>query len=59
MGLRFKRQKWRAITEYLVIVHRRVADDAKTMNIFLSADPGGIGSAFHRAGTTERKKMTF
>jgi hypothetical protein len=24
----------------LVIVHRRVAEDAKRMNIFLSADPG-------------------
>ncbi len=29
---------------YMVIVHRRVAEDAKRMNIFLSADPRGIGS---------------
>ncbi len=40
---------------FSVIVHRRVAENAKTMNIFLSADPGGIGSAFHRAGRAEKK----
>jgi hypothetical protein len=37
-----------------VIVHRRVAEDAKTMNIFLSADPRGISFAFHRAGRAEK-----
>ena len=37
------------LTNKTVIVHRKVAEDAKRMNIFLSADPGGIGSAFHRA----------
>jgi len=26
------------------------------MNIFLSADPGGIGSAFHRAEEGRKKK---
>jgi hypothetical protein len=44
---------------YDVIVHRRVAEDAKRMNIFLSADPGGIGSAFHRAEEGRKKKLSF
>jgi hypothetical protein len=44
--------------DYLVIVHRRVAEDAKTMNIF-SADPGRIGSAFHRAEEGRKKKLLF
>jgi len=40
-----------------VILHRRVAKDAEIgISFFLSADPGGIGFAFHRAGTVERKK---
>jgi len=43
----------------LAIVHRRVAEDAKRMNIFLSADPGGIGSAFHRAEEGRKKKLSF
>ena len=29
---------------------------AERMNIFLSADPGGIGSAFHRAEEGRKKK---
>jgi hypothetical protein len=29
------------------------------MNIFLSADPGGIGSAFHRAEEGRKKKLLF
>jgi hypothetical protein len=45
--------------DYLVIVHRRVAEHAKRMNIFLSADPGGIGSAFHRAEEGRKKKLLF
>jgi hypothetical protein len=44
---------------YDVIVHRRVAEHAKRMNIFLSADPGGIGSAFHRAEEGRKKKLLF
>ena len=39
-----------------VIIHRRVAEDAKRMNIFLSADPRGIGSAFHRAEEGGKQK---
>jgi hypothetical protein len=33
----------------IVNVYRRDAKDAKRKEVFLSADPGGIGSAFHRA----------
>jgi len=29
------------------------------MNIFLSADPGGIGSAFHWAEEGRKKKLSF
>ena len=39
-----------------VIVHRNVAEDAKRMNIFLSSDLGGIGSAFHRAEGGRKEK---
>ena len=42
-----------------LIVHRRGAKNAKERDIFLSADPRGIGAAFHRAGRPERKKDTF
>ncbi len=41
---------------FKIIVHRKVAEDSKKMNIFLSADPGGIGSAFHRAEEGRKKK---
>jgi hypothetical protein len=44
----------------VLIAHRRGAKDAEIrISFFLSADPGGIGFAFHRAGTAERKKQPF
>ncbi len=49
----------RQLLTFIVIVHRRVAEDAKRMNIFLSADPGEIVKRFHWAGTAERKKLSF
>ena len=42
-----------------VIVRRRVAEDAEQKIFFLSADPGGIGSAFHRAEDGRKKKLSF
>jgi hypothetical protein len=42
-----------------LIIHRRGAKNAKKRDIYLSADPGGIGAAFHRAGRPERKKIPF
>jgi hypothetical protein len=42
-----------------VIVHRRGAENAERMNIFLSADPGGIGFAFYRAEEGRKKNLTY
>jgi hypothetical protein len=52
-------RRGRLVRHRLVIVHRRDAENAKERDIFLSADPRGIGAAFHRAGRPERKKITF
>jgi len=37
--------------------HRKVAEIAEVLFFLLFADPGGIGFAFHRAGTP-KSKMT-
>ena len=41
----------------MISIHRRGAEDAEGTCFVLSVDPGGIGSAFHRAGRAERKKL--
>jgi len=36
-------------------IHHRGTEDAELLFFLLFADPGGIGFAFHRAGTPKNK----
>ena len=55
------KQQWGTHLDCLltIVFNRRDGENAKKRDIFLSADPEGIGSAFHGAEEGRKKKITF